>query len=63
MAEKLPIVIPQPWCACSLGILIYVVILHITECDVLPSGFKKYYKNDTELALISTIYTELTAQK
>ena len=33
----------------------------VFPCDVLPSGFTKYYKNDTELTLISTIYTELTA--
>ena len=34
-----------------------------TMCDVLPSGFTKYNKNDSKLTLISTIYTELTAQK
>ena len=34
-----------------------------TYCYVLPSGFTSYYKHDTELTLISTIYTELTAQK
>ena len=39
------------------------MLMDYSICDVLPSGFTKYYKNDTKLTLISTIYTELTAQK
>ena len=37
------------------------ILSSVRICDVLPSGLTKYYKNDTELTLISTIYTELTA--